>query len=182
MGRREIVGLTMGSTIWGSSLAHAATLEEANNRLQILEAQMAQLYKEEELLEAQIESARAARAVAIAVKSGSKPLVPEVLELYPENWEEYIGQARPTFVEFYAPWCPYCKRLEPIWKDLAKDLAAKNSNVQIARLNADTYTEFMPRYDVRGFPTLVLFEAGRPSKVYNGRAELDALKKFAATA
>lgn len=58
---------------------------------------------------------------------------------FQDNWEAAIGQPRRTFVEFYAPWCPYCKRLEPIWSQLATDLSANKSNVQIARLNADTY-------------------------------------------
>jgi protein disulfide-isomerase-like protein len=124
------------------------------------------------------QDARANRAVAVAQRAGPQPVVPEVLELYPDTWEAAIGQPRRTFVEFYAPWCPYCKRLEPIWAQLATDLSKTNSDVQIARLNADTYVDFMPRYDVQGFPTLVLFENGRPISTYQGRADLEPLTKF----
>ena len=124
------------------------------------------------------QDARASRAVAVAQRAGLQPVVPEVLELYPDTWEAAIGQPRRTFVEFYAPWCPYCKRLEPIWAQLATDLSKTKSDVQIARLNADTYVDFMPRYDVQGFPTLVLFDNGRPVSTYQGRADLEPLTKF----
>lgn len=184
LARREMLGASLATGLAASLLsgkveaAAAVTIKEADNRMQVLEAQMGQLLQQEKALEFQIQDALGSRAVAKAEQAGNMPLVPEVLELYPDTWEESIGQSRATFVEFYAPWCPYCKRLDPIWKQLATDTSAKGSNVQIARINADTYTEFMGLYNISGFPTLVMFESGRPTRRYNGRPELDALTKF----
>merc|ERR1712054_700286 len=54
------------------------------------------------------------------------------------NFEEYIETSQPKkdiFVNFYAPWCGHCKRLQPIWKDLAMRLKG-NENTVIAKIDA----------------------------------------------
>ena len=38
------------------------------------------------------------------------------------------------FIMFHAPWCGHCKRLHPIWIQLAKDLC-DNSNVHIGTID-----------------------------------------------
>lgn len=41
-----------------------------------------------------------------------------------------------TITRRYAPWCGYCRRLTPIWEDLADDLKGK---VNVAKLDADKH-------------------------------------------
>jgi len=154
------------------------SFQEAEDRIQQLERKLRGLYREEDIVKDQLSDMMVARAVAAAEQVGPRPIAPGVLELFPGTWDEAIGQNRQTFVEFYAPWCPYCKRLEPIWSDLAEEMKKSKSTVQIARLNADKYADFMPRYDVSGFPTLILFQRGRPTNLYKGGVDLDSLKNF----
>jgi thiol-disulfide isomerase/thioredoxin len=84
-----------------------------------------------------------------------------------------------VFVEFYAPWCPYCKRLEPIWEELPEKLAAAGSKTRVARMNVDTYTDYAKAYAVTGFPTLMLFENGRPVGAKTGLIDLPTAMKYA---
>lgn len=86
--------------------------------------------------------------------------------------KQAIGQLdRPYFIKFYAPWCPHCQRLAPLWTRLATEL---KDQVDIADVNCDThmgkvsqslnltilFTCFLiavcHRYNIKGFPTLKL--------------------------
>ena len=37
------------------------------------------------------------------------------------------------FVKFYAPWCGHCKRLAPVWQELADNLKS-NEKITIAKV------------------------------------------------
>jgi thiol-disulfide isomerase/thioredoxin len=103
-----------------------------------------------------------------------------VIELTPENFTKEVEQSKnAVFVEFYAPWCPYCKRLEPIWEELPEKLSAAGSKTRVARMNVDTYTDYAKAYAVTGFPTLMLFENGRPVGAKTGLIDLPTAMKYA---
>ncbi|CAI5514458.1 unnamed protein product, partial [Closterium sp. Naga37s-1] len=42
----------------------------------------------------------------------------------------HVLRLRPTLVMFYAPWCPYCQRMEGAWAPLAEKLHQESFNVQ----------------------------------------------------
>ena len=103
-----------------------------------------------------------------------------VAELTPENFErEVTKSAGAVFVEFYAPWCPYCKRLEPIWEALPEKLEEAGSKTRVARMNVDAYADYASAYAVTGFPTLMLFENGRPVGAKTGLVDMTTAMKYA---
>jgi hypothetical protein len=75
--------------------------------------------------------------------------------------------------------CPYCQRLEPTWNALPSKLAAAGVATKIARMNVDTYTAYGQAYGVTGFPTLMLFQDGRPVGQKTGLIDMAAAMKYA---
>ena len=65
-----------------------------------------------------------------------------------------------VLVKFYAPWCGHCKKLAPVWDELAA--AVKDvPNLVIAKFDA-TANE-VEGLDIRGYPTLKFYPAGQKS-------------------
>lgn len=43
-------------------------------------------------------------------------------------------------LQFYAPWCEYCKTLEPIWYDVASELKSQGSDVNVGKMDTTVYS------------------------------------------
>lgn len=64
-------------------------------------------------------------------------------------------------VNFYAPWCPHCKNLKPVYEDASRALRKEGiKNVKLGAIDASQYQSYAQRYGIRGFPTLKYFPAG----------------------
>jgi len=63
-------------------------------------------------------------------------------------------------VEFYAPWCGHCKRLEPEWNDAATKLKGE---VKVGKVDATVEHKLASRFGINGYPTIKLFPTGPKS-------------------
>ncbi|KAJ6595666.1 protein disulfide isomerase [Mycena vulgaris] len=104
------------------------------------------------------------------------PLNPkgEVSVLNPDNFHTTLEHG-PAFIKFYAPWCGHCKKLAPVWKQLAKIMQGK---VTIAEVNCEDHEKFCKTQDVGGFPTLIYYPPGAPKSEYTSGRKLEQLKSF----
>jgi thioredoxin domain-containing protein 5 len=81
------------------------------------------------------------------------------------------------FVKFYAPWCGHCKNLAPAWDQLASE--HKDAGVTVGKVDCTTNAETCRKYDIRGYPTLILFKNGKAEqKKYNGGRDVGSMKSF----
>lgn len=90
-----------------------------------------------------------------------------------------INNSKDVLVEFYAPWCGHCKKLEPIFDELAAKLKG-SENVVIAKMDSTANEIDYPGVDVKGFPTLYFFKGDDKSNPvkYEGERELPGFLSF----
>jgi thioredoxin 1 len=81
-------------------------------------------------------------------------------EVTNENFQEQVLQSPvPVLVDFWADWCPPCKMLAP----LVDQIAAKyQGRLSVGKLDVDAYPDMPERFNIYGFPTMILFKDGQP--------------------
>ncbi|KAI8103887.1 hypothetical protein M9434_002154 [Picochlorum sp. BPE23] len=97
------------------------------------------------------------------------------------EYDEATGDGSNVYiVKYYAPWCGHCKRLAPVWEDLASALK-EEENVVIASVDCTNkgLRPICDRNNVKGFPTIKSVFGGESREMYKGTRVLDALKRFA---
>uniref|UniRef100_A0A8C4HH33 protein disulfide-isomerase n=1 Tax=Dicentrarchus labrax TaxID=13489 RepID=A0A8C4HH33_DICLA len=81
-------------------------------------------------------------------------------------------------VDFYAPWCGYCKKLEPVWHDVGAELKSSGSPVRVGKMDATAYSGMASEFGVRGYPTIKLLK-GDLAYNYKGPRTKDDIVEFA---
>jgi len=97
-----------------------------------------------------------------------------------KNFDDLVmNNNKDTLIEFYAPWCGHCKKLTPIYDELAEKL--KDEDVVIVKMDA-TANDVPPEFNVRGFPTLYWLPKDAKNKpvAYNEGREVDDFLKYIA--
>lgn len=80
-----------------------------------------------------------------------------------------------SLINFYAPWCGYCKRLKPHWEEAASYL--KNYPVNFVSVDCTVHKELSRKFQIRGFPTIMVLENGK-TEFYKGRRTAESLNTF----
>ena len=63
---------------------------------------------------------------------------------------------KPTFVDFFAEWCPPCRMLKPLLEKACKD-----NGFNFISINVDENRKISEEYNVQGIPYVVLFLKGK---------------------
>lgn len=72
---------------------------------------------------------------------------------------EVLGAGTPVLVEFGADWCPPCRQIEPVLRELARE---EEGRLKVVRLDVDHNPQAQSTYGVLSVPTLMVFRDGEP--------------------
>lgn len=97
----------------------------------------------------------------------------QVIELDESNWDRMLTEE--WLVEFYAPWCPACKNLAPVWDDLST--WSDDLNIKTAKVDVTTSPGLSGRFFVTALPTIFHVMNGE-FRQYKGARDLNSLMTF----
>lgn len=92
------------------------------------------------------------------------------------NHDEFVTDpTKDVLVEYYAPWCGHCKKLAPVWADLAKKTEGIE-NLIIAQMDA-TENE-TDKVTITGFPTIMFYPAVKKPNPLKYKSKRDSAEDF----
>lgn len=74
------------------------------------------------------------------------------------TFHDIINSNKPVLIDFYATWCGPCQMLGPILKQVKDSLGDR---VSIIKVDVDKNQELASMQQVRGVPTMMLFQNGQ---------------------
>lgn len=74
------------------------------------------------------------------------------------TFQSIIQSEKPVLVDFFATWCGPCQTLGPILKQVKDNLGDK---ISILKIDVDKNQTLASQYQVRGVPTMILFQNGK---------------------
>ena len=73
-----------------------------------------------------------------------------------QQFKELIAGDKPVLVDFWAPWCSYCRRIGP-----AYDKVAEREDILAVKVNIDDEPLLANQEHSEVIPTLVLYRGGQ---------------------
>ncbi|GLD73142.1 chromodomain Y-like protein isoform X1, partial [Lates japonicus] len=95
-----------------------------------------------------------------------------------DSFMETRGADDIWLIKFYAPWCTFCKQLDPVWHQIGSELKSLGSPVSVGKSDATTSTGLAKEFRVRGYPAILMLKKGVKYN-YSGPRTKDGIMDFA---
>ena len=74
-----------------------------------------------------------------------------------QKYQELLQADKPLLVDFWAPWCSYCRRIGPAYDRIAQQF---EDEVNVVKINIDDEPALAAAEHIEVIPTLVLYRKG----------------------
>ena len=74
-----------------------------------------------------------------------------------EQFDKAMEGGNAILVDFWAPWCSYCRRINPAYDKVA---AQHGEELQVVKVNIDEESLLAHQENIEVIPTLVLYKGG----------------------
>jgi len=89
--------------------------------------------------------------------------------------QDVLQSNKPVLVDFWAEWCPPCRKIEHLLGEIATEMGDK---LEIVKLNIDENPETAMAYRVMSVPTITIFKGGQPVQSVAGAKPKGDLVRF----
>jgi thioredoxin 1 len=101
-----------------------------------------------------------------------------ILSINVGNWkEEILNSEDLVVVEFWSPFCPYCRIIEPVFQELSKMYSNKLKFAKLNVIESEGNQGLATKYGVMGTPTFKFFCGGRPVQDVVGSLTKDYMEQ-----
>ena len=73
-------------------------------------------------------------------------------------FEQNLNGDKPVLVDFWAPWCGYCRRIAPAYEKIAEQYG---DAMVVAKVNIDEEPRLAEAEQIEVIPTLILYQNGK---------------------
>ena len=80
------------------------------------------------------------------------------IEINKEQFSEYLQGDKPLLVDFWAPWCGYCRRIAPAYEKIAESYGKE---IRVVKIDIDDEPLLADKEQIEVIPTLVLYQDGK---------------------
>ena len=109
-------------------------------------------------------------------KCGRPILLDRPYPLNDESFARTINESDiPVMVDFYADWCGPCKMMAPLVDQLAASYAGR---MLVTKVNTDLAQRVSQQYQIRGIPTTMIFDRGKPVAQQTGALPMQGLEQL----
>jgi len=96
-----------------------------------------------------------------------------------DSFNSWLHDHEYTFVNFYAPWCIWCQRLEPVWEAFAEKMIVDDMPVSVIKVDCISNRAICADQKIQAFPNLRLFKHGEVQPPdYRSDRTIEAFSEF----